>query len=71
MAWYVVFKGNTPGIYNTWHDCSEQVLGYKGVVHRKYSSYEHALHDFNLATNSKPVSNTCATFAAKQMDGTV
>jgi viroplasmin and RNaseH domain-containing protein len=55
-AWYVVFKGENPGIYTSWAQCSEQVLWYKGAVHKKYSSYEEAVHDFNSTINSIPSS---------------
>jgi len=51
-GWYVVFKGKVPGIYSSWAECSEQVLNFKGNVHRKYSSYEQALEAFNSTINS-------------------
>ena len=44
---YVVFNGKKPGIYMSWHECSEQVLGFKNVIHKKYNNYDHALRDFN------------------------
>jgi viroplasmin and RNaseH domain-containing protein len=37
-------------------ECSEEVLGYKGAVHKKYSSYEQAILDFNSTINSIPSS---------------
>ena len=44
---YVVFNGNKHGIYLSWHECSEQVLGFKNAIHKKYNNYDHALRDFN------------------------
>ena len=44
---YVVFHGKQPGIYHTWYECSEQVLGVQNARHKKYSSYEQAVRDFN------------------------
>ena len=43
----MVFKGKKPRIYWNWHDYSKQVLGIKNTIHKKYSSYEHAVRDFN------------------------
>lgn len=54
-AWYVVFNGKKPGAYTSWAQCSEQVFGYSGAVHRKYSSYEQAWADFNSTVNSIPL----------------
>ena len=31
----------------SWHECSEQVVGVKNAIHKKYNNYEHALRDFN------------------------
>ena len=31
----------------SWHECSEQVLGLKNAIHKKYNNYDHALRDFN------------------------
>ena len=53
-AWYVVFKGYKPGVYPSWAQCSEQVLGYRGAVHKKYKSYEQAIANFNSTVNSIP-----------------
>jgi hypothetical protein len=44
---YVVFNGKKPGIYMSWHECSEHVLGFKKAIHKKYSNYDHALREFN------------------------
>ena len=41
--YYAVNIGKNPGIYNTWKECQEQVIGYKGAKFKKFSSYEEAL----------------------------
>ena len=41
------FQGNKPGIYMAWHECSEQVLGIKNAIYKKYNNYDIALSDFN------------------------
>ena len=65
--YYVVFKGKNPGVYLTWHECSEQVLGFKNVIYMKCSNYEQAVTDFNASTGALTTSpelfqtETCAT----------
>ena len=61
---YVVFNGKKPKIYMSWHECSEQVLGLKNAIHKKYNNYDHALRDFNAyvgatTTSSKLVPADC------------
>jgi len=36
----------------SWHECSEQVLGVKIAIHKKYNNYEHALRDFNASVGA-------------------
>ena len=69
-AWYVVFKGRNPGVYTSWTKCSEEVLGYKGAVHRKYSSYEQAIADFNSTINSIPPSKPSTSAATTETAAT-
>ena len=55
--WYVVFEGTKPGIYTSWTECSQYVLGVPGNVHRKYKTFEEAsaaLKAFNSRINSIP-----------------
>ena len=60
-VWYVVFKGKQSNVYTSWAECSEHVLGYRGVVHKKYGSYDEAMAAFNstinLISTSKPSSS--------------
>jgi hypothetical protein len=53
MAWYVVFKGQLPCVYSTWHECQEQVSGFCGASYKKYNDYGEAIRDFNSTINSK------------------
>jgi hypothetical protein len=46
---YVVFHGKQLGIYRTWYECCEQVLGFKNARYLKYKNYEEALRDFNAS----------------------
>ena len=47
MSYYAVAKGHNSGIYLSWNDCKEQVLGYKGAIHRKFDNEKDA-EDFIL-----------------------
>lgn len=39
---YAVKVGRTPGIYDTWDECKEQVSGYKGAVYKGFSERSDA-----------------------------
>ena len=39
---YAVAKGHVPGIYESWDDAKEQLIGFKGVKHRKFKTREEA-----------------------------
>lgn len=40
--WYVVKKGKTPGIYSTWEECREQVIGFPGALYKGFVTKEEA-----------------------------
>lgn len=40
---YAVTKGRKIGIFTTWNEASEAVLGYHGAVHKSYDSIEKAI----------------------------
>ncbi|XP_058077615.1 uncharacterized protein LOC131226001 [Magnolia sinica] len=44
---YVVFKGRTPGIYETWEECNAQVRGFSGCRHKSFTVYEDAMLAWN------------------------
>lgn len=43
---YVVWSGNTPGVYTSWEDCKAQVHGVKGAVYKSFKSREEAEEAF-------------------------
>ena len=45
--YYAVKVGRNPGIYSTWAECQEQVIGYKGAIYKKFSTNEEALAFIN------------------------
>lgn len=42
-TFYVVFRGRNPGVYATWENCAENVMGYGGSLFRSFSSREEAV----------------------------
>jgi viroplasmin and RNaseH domain-containing protein len=37
IMWYVVFRGQKPGVYDSWGVCSEYILGFSSVIYQSYS----------------------------------
>ena len=42
QKYYVVWQGNTPGIYDNWVDCQKQVIGVAGAQYKSFDSLEAA-----------------------------
>lgn len=42
--YYGVKQGRTPGVYNTWSECEEQIKGFSGAKYKKFTSYEEAVN---------------------------
>jgi len=40
--YYVVWKGNQPGIYNSWDECQMQIKGFKGAVYKAFENLTEA-----------------------------
>lgn len=47
MVFYVVRKGYKPGIYDTWNECSRQVIGYSGAIYKKFKLIEEARYYYD------------------------
>lgn len=39
---YVVKKGRKTGKFNTWKECQQQVIGFKGAIYKSFTSEEEA-----------------------------
>ena len=47
-AYYVVWSGHVPGVYDNWADCEQQVKGFEGAKYKGFASQaeaERALHE--------------------------
>ena len=42
VKYYAVRVGKTPGIYNTWDECKEQVDGFPGAVYKSFKKIDDA-----------------------------
>ena len=51
MTYYVVYKGKSPGIYESWTECEFQVKGYSGAVYKKFKDIQQANEFLNSGEN--------------------
>lgn len=42
QKYYVVWQGNTPGIYESWEECSAQIKGVSGAKYKSFETLEEA-----------------------------
>lgn len=42
QKYYVVWKGDHPGIFEKWEDCKAQITNFKGAVYKSFSSFDAA-----------------------------
>jgi len=52
QKYYVVWKGRKTGIFNTWDECNEQVMGFKDAVFKSFKTKELAEHAFTCSSNN-------------------
>jgi ribonuclease HI len=45
---YVVWKGRTPGVYDTWAECKQQIDGIAGALYKSYPTLSEAIAAFDL-----------------------
>ncbi len=48
--YYVVWKGVSPGVYDSWTDCQLQIKGYQGALYKSFPSREMAEEAFAAST---------------------
>ena len=56
--YYVVWRGATPGVYETWAECKAQVEGFQGAQYRGYGDRGTAEKAFSMPYESAPQSAT-------------
>jgi ribonuclease HI len=77
QKYYVVWKGVTPGVYNSWTDCQLQIKGYDGALYKSFDTKEEAEGAFsgspsdyigkNPKTNKKPDKNGQPPYILKSL----
>jgi ribonuclease HI len=55
-SYYVVKKGNQPGIYKTWEECKKAVTGFSSPIYRKFTIFEEAYNFYHSKDISKDIS---------------
>ena len=48
QKYYVVWKGNNSGIYNTWDKCQEEIKNIKGALFKSFDNNEEAKKAFKM-----------------------
>ena len=64
--YYVVWEGNSPGIYNSWEECLLQVKAYPNAKYKAYDSIEDAKDAFVGGYSSKTKILDKRTVGARQ-----
>lgn len=64
---YAVKAGKTPGVYETWEECKDQISGFSGAVYRGFATKQEA-EDFAAGSGIRQELET-ETQAAAYVDG--
>ena len=57
MSYYGVYKGKKTGVYKTWEETKQYVLGYSGAKFKKFKSKEEAEYFLLNGTELNHLSN--------------
>ena len=57
VKYYVVWEGNTPGIYRSWDDCKREIKGYANAKFKSFTSLEDAQKAFKDPDSVAPDPN--------------
>lgn len=44
--YYVVWRGNSPGVYTSWDECKRQIAGFKGAIYKSFETSDEAAAAF-------------------------
>lgn len=69
QKFYVVWKGRTPGVYNTWAECDAQVTGFTNAKYKSYPTKEEADKAFADGKDKKIVSVESKILRSISVDG--
>ena len=63
---YAVKNGRNVGIYNTWDECRNEVINFKGAVYKSFSSYQDAV---TFISGEREEEKTCDDKLVAYVDG--
>ena len=55
MNWYVVYRGRSPGVYNSWRSCQEQVAGFSNNSYQGFETLQEAQTNYMNYLNTIPL----------------
>jgi ribonuclease HI len=60
--YYVVWEGNTPGIYDSWEHCQREIKGYANAKFRAFTSLDEARKAYKDPSSVKPSEKSKKTY---------
>lgn len=66
---YAVKIGKTPGIYETWEECQNQIMGFSGAVYKGFATREEAQEFIDVNSEERMEVKQEKTEAAAYVDG--
>ena len=51
QKYYVVWKGNNPGVYNSWEKCQDEIKNIKGALFKSFGKIEEAKKAYKMGYN--------------------
>ena len=48
QKYYVVWKGNNPGVYNSWEKCQDEIKNIKGALFKSFGKIEEAKKAYKM-----------------------
>ena len=55
MNWYIVYRGRSPGVYNSWRSCQEQVAGFSNNSYQGFETLQEAQANYMNYLNTIPL----------------
>ena len=63
---YVVLKGKKTGIFSTWDECKQYVLGFPGAKYKSFSTISEAEHAYQNGWERKSIQQDKSNIKAQQ-----
>ncbi|CAO3634732.1 unnamed protein product [Mucor hiemalis] len=59
--YYAVNQGHQPGVYTTWHECEQNVKGFKGARFKKFNTFNEAVAFRDMPITPPPLKKNKAS----------